>query len=244
MEQHCNPERLHSRRAIVLFVRDERREAACKPLGGRFGAHGYRELNSRIAARLSPLLDRTTDLLVVSESGGACGGIRQRGATFGERITNAMADTFAAGYCSVAVVGNDCPTIAPADITAAFQRLDAGALIVAAPARDGGAFIVAARGATFEKPGYLERFVDLPWRTASLFGAMMLLEGAEGLPIVREDFDYWQCRSAERALAVLFDALRPAAYRGTLQRPVRSAACHKALTRTFLTSPPLQQQPV
>ncbi|HVZ41695.1 MAG TPA: DUF2064 domain-containing protein [Candidatus Kapabacteria bacterium] len=241
MEQHRNPEHLRHRRAIVLFVRDARREAACKPLGGRFGAHGYRGLNSRIAARLSSLLDRATDLLVVSESGGAYGGIRQRGATFGERITNAMADTLAAGYRSVAVVGNDCPSIAPADITAAFQRLDAGALIVAAPACDGGAFIVAARGATFEKSEYRERFIDLPWRTSSLFDAMMLLEGAEGLPVVREDFDHWQGRSAERALAVLFDAWRPAIRRGALPRPVRSAACHKALTRTFLTSPPLPQ---
>lgn len=238
VEEHQHREQHAGKRAIVLFVRDERREAARKPLAGRFGTYGYGGLNRRIASRMAPLLDRDTDLVVVRESGSSLAGIAQRGATFGERITNAIADTLARGYRSVAVVGNDCPTIAPEDLAAAFDRLDAGALVVAAPARDGGAYIVGARQAAFEKQAYREGLAALPWQTSSLFSAMMSLDGAEGLSIVREDFDQWGSRSADSALALLFNAWLPSAAPATLPAPVRSAARHKALTRTFLTSPP------
>ncbi len=227
---------MRSDRAIIFFVRDERREAEAKPLPTRFRAGGYALLNRSVAARLRGT--RRADLIVVSESGR--GGIhaeahlRQRGETFAERITCAVSDTLALGYRHVVVVGNDCPTIAGADVELAFERLETGARYVAAPAADGGAFLIGARTGGFDAP----EFLTLPWRSSHLFAALTALEGAAALAILRRDFDTWAGTNAARALDRLFATIAslPVTLRTARRAPATTR--RKALTRIFLTAPP------
>ena len=230
---------MQSTRAIILFVRDERLEGAAKPLPASYRSAGYWALNRRIAERLGLLCRDGIDLILVTErERGAlpCSGIlRQRGSSFGERLGNAIADTFALGYRDVVVVGNDCPTIAPSDIAGAFARLGNGATIVAAPTSDGGAYLIGARRECFDA----ESFAALPWQTASLFHAITALPGAALLPILRDDFDDWNGTEALRALALLLPLHGEPIVRQLPPLPVRSSARMKALTRIFLPAPPV-----
>lgn len=227
---------MRSERAIIFFVRDERREAEAKPLPIRFRAGGYALLNRGVATRLRGM--PRTDLVVVSESGRdgmhADAHLEQRGGAFAERITCAVADTLALGYRHVVVVGNDCPTITGTDVELAFGRLETGARYVAAPAADGGAFLVGARSGGFEAP----EFLALPWQTSHLFAALAALEGAAVLAILRRDFDTWSGPDGERALDRLFATIAslPIAFHTPRRTPV--TARRKALTRIFLTAPP------
>lgn len=229
---------MQMKRAIIFFVRDGRREEAVKPLPVRYRQHGYGSLNRRFARRLRPLLDRGTNLIVVSDGSdllpGASARLLQRGATFGERLGNAISDTFALGYQQVVAIGNDCPTLSLGDLDAAFDRLDADASLVAAPTHDGGAFLIGARHDRFA----IAEFIELPWQSSRLFTALTLLPGAAALPILREDYDAWHGEHALAALGLLFGDRRTIAPR-VVSRAIRSPRQMKALTRIFLPAPPL-----
>ena len=226
-----------NRRAIIFFVRDERREEAVKPLPAPYRRAGYSSLNRRIAARLAPLTAEGVDIIIAGESSSAPAGthrILQRGKGFGERITNAVADAYALGYRDVVVVGNDCPTIAVTDVTAAFAALDDGATLAAAPTRDGGAFLIALRRDGFHP----SRFAALPWRTEHLFAALRELPGAEALDILRDDFDAWGAPSALAALAALYGRREPAPTVHLHPAPAFPCWRMKALSRIHLPAPP------
>jgi len=222
-------------RAVIFFVRDERTEGLLKPLPRRYRAAGYRGLNGRMMARLASSAIHGTDLIVATE--GACGDMRlpQRGDSFGERIGNAIADAFDLGYRDVVVVGNDCPDLAQKDIEAAFRMLASGAAYVAAPTRDGGAFMIAAHRGTFDA----HTFMRLPWQTDRLYQAFLELPGAASLAILREDFDDWNHRAARRALDGFFGRIHIQSRIRFSQPTLPSSSRMKALTRSFLTSPPL-----
>lgn len=234
---------MSTRRAILLFVRDERDEAKLKPLPLSLRSSGYAALNQAVRARLAPLREQGVAFIVATADRNYvdrnCGGngefaIAQRGETFGERISNALADAFELGYGHVAVVGNDCPTMEADDVLAALDLLEDGAGLAAAPARDGGAFIVAARHNGFDR----DAFENLPWRTADLFDELIALDGAVGLHILREDFDSWSAPHALRALADLLCLSPSARTEATRQISCFSSGRRKALTRLWLPSPP------
>ncbi|MDB5034265.1 MAG: hypothetical protein JWQ98_1506 [Chlorobi bacterium] len=221
----------------MLFVRDERLEAAAKPLPGLYRRAGYRSLNNRILSRTALLAASGIDLIVAGEGNAAEGyahAFAQRGASFGERITNAISDAFAIGYEQVVVIGNDCPELAPSDITDAFQRLGDGATLVAAPARDGGAYLLAARSGTFDP----EAFLWLPWQTGKLFEAIGLLPGSASLATIRDDFDDWAGRRAMCALGRLFAHHRSLPAVRLHPAPAIASARLKALARIHLPAPP------
>jgi hypothetical protein len=223
---------VNNRRAVILFVRDEREEAAAKPLPGSLRADGYGALNARIIERLRAVERHGIDLVIVGAS--RTSGLQQHGASFGQRITNAITDTFALGYDQVVAVGNDCPTMTSDDLLSAFDRLDYGASIVAAPARDGGVYLIGAHVDRFQT----RPFVELPWQTDRLFEELCRLDGAIALPTIREDFDSWFDRRARRALmrllreSVLCPGILPSSF------PFPSPARRKARSRCFLTAPP------
>ncbi|MDB5034924.1 MAG: hypothetical protein JWQ98_2165 [Chlorobi bacterium] len=228
---------IQPRRAVVLFVRNERSEALVKPLPRRYRAEGYAALNRRIVARLRGLFGGDTDLVVVGGStpDGAAHFLPQHGFGFGERIANAITDTAALGYGDIVVIGNDCPTITPQDILSAFDRLRAGAGVVAAPASDGGAFLIAARAEALDIPSFLR----LPWCTPRLFASLLEMPGADRLVVVRPDFDSWNDLRAHRALCLLFGGHADGSSRALPSSPPVHASRRKALTRIFLTAPPL-----
>ncbi len=233
---------LRSDRAIILFVRDEREEARLKPLPRRYRALGYRSVNRSVAARLAPVRESGVDLIIATGGSRDAASphtvLRQRGTTFGERITNAVADAFALGYRSAVVVGNDCPTISVSDILDAFRALESGAPRAAVPARDGGAVLVGVSREGFDPAG----LTALPWTTSRLCVSFLDLPGAVALPSVGEDFDEWVGARADLALKALLGSFHEASSRRPDYPPfpVISPSVRKAMTRFFLTAPPLR----
>lgn len=65
----------------------------------------------------------------------------QRGDDLGQRMCNAFADVFAAGYDAAVIIGTDCPGLTPAILREAFSALELYDL-VAGPAADGGYYLL------------------------------------------------------------------------------------------------------
>ena len=138
--------------------------------------------------------------------------LRQRGATFEERLLGGLERVAALGYDRVVVVGTDTPEIAAADVAAAIAADD----VVVGPALDGGFYLVAL--ATADVP----RLRGLPWRTAHVraelrarFAADLVARVVELAP--RADVD-----DADDVIALL---------------PALDAACRRFLGRALITEP-------
>ncbi|MCB0713571.1 MAG: DUF2064 domain-containing protein [Ignavibacteriae bacterium] len=234
--------RRESRNALLFFIRDERSEAQLKPLPAKAvggGPQAYRRLNQLLLSRLRGLQRKGIDVIVVSASHSSPTEtlplIVQRGESFGERITNGAADAFQLGYQNVVIVGNDCPDISPNDVSRAIDLLKGGTSYVGGPTKDGGAFLV---GLRHDSNSTL--FRELSWQTPRLFSELTSLPNAQTLDITREDFDSWLAPEALRALTKLFRfALRCAGAHTYSQQHELTRTRRKALTRSFLSSPPL-----
>lgn len=87
----------------------------------------------------------------------------QRGANFGERFANAIADVFDKGFQQVITVGNDSPDLKAADILEAHYNLLSGQSTVG-PSADGGTYLIGIQKSTFDKIS----FASLPWQTSFL----------------------------------------------------------------------------
>lgn len=66
----------------------------------------------------------------------------QEGSDLGERMLQAFAETFAAGYGRAVVIGTDHPTLPNAFIEKAFDLLDTPQSVVLGPAEDGGYYLL------------------------------------------------------------------------------------------------------
>jgi uncharacterized protein DUF2064 len=134
------------KRAIVIFARSPRAEAAAKKLP---------HLEWLFAAVLDAwrLAARSCDAAaIVAED--------QRGVTFGERLANAAADAFAAGFDTLLVTGIDTPP--PPHLGDAFAAAERGSIVIA-PSTDGGINVI---GLQREDAWILETFTQ---RDRSLF---------------------------------------------------------------------------
>jgi len=65
----------------------------------------------------------------------------QRGDDLGARELHALLKALEGGYKKVALIGTDCPTLAPGDIEAAFASLDRNDLVLG-PCEDGGYYLI------------------------------------------------------------------------------------------------------
>ena len=93
-----------------------------------------------------------TDLLL---TGGAEAWL-QDGGDLGERMHQAFVKGFSLGFSQVALIGTDCPEIAPFILDLAFEKLDA-CDVVLGPARDGGFYLSA-----MKRP-FPELFLNRTW---------------------------------------------------------------------------------
>lgn len=156
----------NARRAVVVFARPPALEAKLRGLGHltRLFVH----LQSQ-TVRAALGCSRTEVIVAGSLGPSALSSrvrrIRQRGATFGERLAAAITDVRALGYDHVVVVGTDTPGLATADLTRAFHALETGGTVVLGPAHDGGCYLIGLAG---PPPADLAR---LPWRSSHLLAA-------------------------------------------------------------------------
>lgn len=130
---------MRSKRCILLFTRGAAREARAK----RIGSAQVFELARRRIERIARVAG--AELRVAS----------QRGATFGERLTNAFAEA-AARYDEVVVVPTDVPQLAASDVLRAFALLRSHEMVLG-PCPDGGVYLIGARSG--------ERLRDVRWLT-------------------------------------------------------------------------------
>lgn len=84
----------------------------------------------------------------------------QAGITLGDKMKNALADTFAAGYARVVLIGSDLPDLPPEIIDTAFSALNSEDAVLG-PSPDGGYYLIG-----FTAKGFVPRiFNDIPWGT-------------------------------------------------------------------------------
>ncbi|MCG8551159.1 MAG: TIGR04282 family arsenosugar biosynthesis glycosyltransferase [Desulfobacterales bacterium] len=88
----------------------------------------------------------------------------QQGATLGEKMGNALADTFAAGYDRAVLIGSDLPDLPSGILDKAFKGL-AQCSAAIGPSRDGGYYLIG-----FTAKGFTPQiFHGIPWGTNQVF---------------------------------------------------------------------------
>lgn len=143
--------------AILLFIRKPAEEGRIKKLAGNraFGKSMAvaRHFNAHTKA-------------MVKATGLPCHTItsnEQRGATFGERLTNAFREIFELGYENVIALGNDHPGLKPTSIKSAAEALEKSNTVLG-PAEDGGLYLIGMNRKFFCPAS----FQELSWQTPSL----------------------------------------------------------------------------
>ena len=157
-----------------------RLESRLKPLGWGDRAAGASAATLLLDHSLAVARAVGTDTIVAGDeeiTGSRPAGVyllRQRGNGFGQRLRNAVADTFALGYRRVVVLGTDAPALSPTLCRKALNELAAGdsRTVVLGPSRDGGYCLIGFND--FNQ----RAFVDIPWKTSRvLAGTKQVLAG-------------------------------------------------------------------
>ncbi len=100
--------------------------------------------------------------------------VPQRGMDLGERMENALADSFAKGADKVVLIGSDIPDLPASLVREALSSLGVHDAVIG-PARDGGYYLIGFRKSTFLR----DIFRGISWSTDSVFrGTMKILEKA------------------------------------------------------------------
>lgn len=91
----------------------------------------------------------------------------QKGHDFGTKLSNAIEDVFSQGYCSVIVLGNDCPQLSSSILESAIQQLTQNKSVIG-PSQSG-VYLMGIQKNTFDKTA----FEHLPWQTRSLQNSLL-----------------------------------------------------------------------
>lgn len=87
----------------------------------------------------------------------------QTGNSFGEKLANAITQTFSKGYSKLLVIGNDCPALTTQDIQKAAADLEEHDMVLG-PTVKGGVYLIGVTAATFNK----QAFENIRWQTPSV----------------------------------------------------------------------------
>ncbi len=88
----------------------------------------------------------------------------QQGRDLGEKMHNALAETFVSGVSRAILIGSDLPDLPPDIVTEAFTGLKHSPAVLG-PGLDGGYYLIG-----FSADGFLPAvFADIPWSTAKVF---------------------------------------------------------------------------
>jgi rSAM/selenodomain-associated transferase 1 len=102
----------------------------------------------------------------------------QRGRSLGDRMDAGIRDLLSAGYDGVILVGSDLPTLPPAHVIEALDRLARSPdAVVLGPAEDGGYYLI---GLTRPQSAL---FSDIPWGTAQALSRTLRAARSRGIPI-------------------------------------------------------------
>jgi uncharacterized protein len=142
--------------AILLFSRSANAEAVAKPL--TVNARSSRSVASFLINRSKKIATKTNlPVFNFTEN-------QQRGASFGERFTNAFEVIFALGFDKVIAIGNDCLAVETSDILTAAKALQTTPSVLGAT-KAGGAYLIGLQKNVFQK----EAFQNIHWQTENTF---------------------------------------------------------------------------
>ncbi len=102
-----------------------------------------------------------------------CDETLQTGNSFGEKLANAIAQTFAKGYSKLIIIGNDCPGLTELTIEKAASELEHHDLVLG-PTSKGGVYLIGITAAAFKK----HKFKKISWQTASVFSELKAIGNA------------------------------------------------------------------
>lgn len=111
---------------------------------------------------------------------------QQKGATFGERFTNAIQEVFQNGFENIITIGNDTPQLKTSHLLQAHAALQAEKTVLG-PSLDGGFYLMGIHQSNFDS----DSFKKLPWQQFNLFHRISaLLDIADSvlhqLPMLRD----------------------------------------------------------
>jgi glycosyltransferase A (GT-A) superfamily protein (DUF2064 family) len=135
----------------------------------------------------------------------------QQGASFGEKLENAIATLVRLGYHEIVIIGRDCPDLEPVDLHRAFESLEQNRLVLG-PDHRGGCYLIAFHAS--DAP----RLTGVQWQRNTDFRQIrerFVGDSVLELP-VKADLDTWQdlwllarSKSSLRSMAkALLDTLR------------------------------------
>lgn len=143
--------------AILLFSREPHEEARYK----NFSLRHHRKTNIAISKKL---LNRTfTEIRKSKLDFFAISGQQQRGATFGERLANALDAVFEKGYSKVMVVGSDAPQLTSRLLLKAAAGLQDHNMVLG-PDERGGIYLLGITKNSYSK----DQLIDISWKTGSV----------------------------------------------------------------------------
>ncbi|MEO8217941.1 MAG: DUF2064 domain-containing protein [Acidobacteriota bacterium] len=130
-----------SRSCVLLFARSPRDEGRAKHIArsNRLFELIRRRMAIAASGAGADLVETVSDR---SMQGGHL--LLQRGATFADRLQNALTDVRSMGYERVLAVPVDVPQITAADLVAAFEHLDVHDHVLG-PSVDGGVYLIGSR---------------------------------------------------------------------------------------------------
>jgi uncharacterized protein len=144
--------------ALVLFARSAAEEACHKKVLPQLAAARQQRVFEAFNDSSLALLAATgLPYYLISSA-------QQKGTTFGERLHQALSQTFALGFEQVIVIGNDCPQLRVGDLHRAVGLLNQADTVLG-PCRNGGIYLLGLSRQVFEKVGSLEQ---ISWQTPAV----------------------------------------------------------------------------
>jgi glycosyltransferase A (GT-A) superfamily protein (DUF2064 family) len=172
--------------AILFFSRTPQEEACCKKIVSR-----RKTLTITHALQRQSLKEAQLVGLPVFH----CTGKQQHGNSFGERLANAIEETFAKGYERLLVIGNDTPDLDAELLRNAWQSLNENSLVLG-PSLDGGVYLIGLTAEAYRR----DSIIQLAWETCELQETFTTYVQNYALALVRlvplsdidNTVDFWQ----------------------------------------------------
>lgn len=151
-----------SKTAILLFAQSENVERISKPIANNTKQNVllWKKMNERV---LKTIQKTKLQYFHSNET-------NQLGASFGEKLTNAILQLFNKGFEKVIVIGNDCPELKSYHLIEASSQLQKNDFVLGAN-YNGGAYLIGVTKAALN----IEEFITIHWQTAAVFNELKVL---------------------------------------------------------------------
>lgn len=173
------------RRALLVFA-----DALARDLGRRGWSRPFRPLLETGAALSSPTVGWDVHRFTLASPGPGNARVhRQEGATFAERLENAVARLASMGYGQIVIVGRDCPGLGMDDVRLAFDALERpGCRLVLGPDHRGGTYLIGLHAGD-----HRALLGGVRWQRDTDFAELRgrVAPGAAAVLGVKQDLDTW-----------------------------------------------------